>query len=264
VAVRTPLTQPRAPWLWALSGAVLGLLCALLMFAPARWLTGAIERAAHGRVLLAQPRGTVWTGSAELIFAGGEGSSDAAALPTRLEWRIRPSWDGLAAQLNSACCTEVPVQLRIQPSWAGTRVTVTQARSHWPAGVLVGLGTPWNTLQFDGELLLATEGLSVEWIEGRLSIAGRAELTAQRLSSRLSTLRPMGSYLITLLGGKTPALQLQTLEGSLQLAGSGQWVDSRLHFSGVASAAPEREAALANLLNIIGRRNGARSIITIG
>ena len=31
-----------------------------------------------------------------------------------------------------------------------------------------------------------------------------------------------------------------------------------------ASAAPEREGALANLLNIIGRRNGARSLITLG
>jgi general secretion pathway protein N len=264
VAVPKPLTRPRGPWLWALAGGALGLLCALLLFAPARWLTAPIERAAQGRLLLAEPRGTVWTGAAELILTGGEGSNDAAALPTRLRWRIRPGWNGLVVQLDSACCTEVPVQLRVQPSWHGARVTVAQARSRWPAGLLVGLGTPWNTLQFDGELLLATEGLSVEWIEGRLSIAGRAELTAQRLSSRLSTLRPMGSYRITLLGGATPALQLQTLEGNLQFTGSGQWVGSRLHFSGVASAAPDREAALANLLNIIGRRNGARSIITIG
>ena len=236
----------------------------MLLFAPARWLTAPIEQAVHGRLRLGEPRGTVWTGSAELIFTGGEGSNDAAALPTRVQWRLRPRWNGLAAQLNSACCTEHPVQLRLLPTWSGTRVSVADARSRWPAGILVGLGTPWNTLQFDGELLLATEGLSVEWIEGRLSIAGRAELTAQRLSSRLSTLRPMGSYRITLLGGETPALQLKTLEGSLQLAGSGQWVGSRLHFSGVASAAPDREAALANLLNIIGRRSGARSIITIG
>ena len=100
--------------------------------------------------------------------------------------------------------------------------------------------------------------------EGRLSIAGRAELRAQRLSSRLSTLRPMGSYRITVLGGNTPTLQLDTLEGSLQLSGSGQWVGTRLHFSGIASAAPERESALSNLLNIIGRRSGPRSIITIG
>ena len=264
MAAPTPLTRPRGAWTWALSGAAAGLICALLLFAPARWLTGPIERAAHGRLLLSEPRGTVWTGSAELIFTGGEGSSDAAVLPSRVEWRIRPRWNGLTAQLDSACCTDLPVQLRVLPTWGGARVGVADAGSRWPAGILVGLGTPWNTLQFDGELLLATQGLSVEWVEGRLSVAGRADLTAQRLSSRLSTLRPMGSYRITLLGGKTPALQLQTLEGSLQLAGSGQWVGSRLHFSGIASAAPDREAALANLLNIIGRRSGARSIITIG
>ena len=137
-------------------------------------------------------------------------------------------------------------------------------QSRWPAAILAGLGTPWNTLQIDGDLQLATHDLSVEWIEGRLSIAGRAELRAQRLSSRLSTLRPMGSYRITVLGGQTPSLQLDTLEGSLQLSGSGQWVGSRLRFSGVATAAPDRESALSNLLNIIGRRSGATSIITIG
>jgi general secretion pathway protein N len=130
--------------------------------------------------------------------------------------------------------------------------------------VLAGLGTPWNTLQVEGDLQLSTQGLSVEWVEGRLVLAGRAELTASRLSSRISTLRPMGSYRITLNGGSTSTLQLVTLEGALQLAGSGQWVGSRLRFSGTASAAPNREAALANLLNIIGRRSGAQSIITIG
>jgi general secretion pathway protein N len=57
---------------------------------------------------------------------------------------------------------------------------------------------------------------------------------------------------------------MTTLEGALLLQGSGRWVGSRLRFEGSASAAPEREAALANLLNLIGRRSGARSIITVG
>jgi general secretion pathway protein N len=143
-------------------------------------------------------------------------------------------------------------------------LTVGNLQASLPAALLAGLGTPWNTLQMDGDLRLASEDLSVEWAQGRLAIAGRAELTAQRMSSRLSTLRPMGSYRITVLGGPTPTLQLATLEGALQLAGNGQWVGSRLHFSGTASAAPESEAALSNLLNIIGRRSGPRSIITIG
>ena len=46
--------------------------------------------------------------------------------------------------------------------------------------------------------------------------------------------------------------------------GMPMWVGGRLRFSGEASASPEREAALANLLNIIGRRQGSRSVIQIG
>jgi general secretion pathway protein N len=65
-------------------------------------------------------------------------------------------------------------------------------------------------------------------------------------------------------GGTQDTLRLETLEGSLQLSGTGQWVGQRLRFRGEASAAPEREEALANLLNIIGRRSGARSLISIG
>jgi general secretion pathway protein N len=264
VARAIPLPRPPGAWRWASAGAALGLLCAGLLFAPARWLAGAIERAAQGRVLLSEPRGTVWNGSAQLQLTGGAGSVDSAALPTRLDWHLRPTADGLVAVLGTACCIERPVTIRISPRWGGVRLAVADSQSRWPAALLSGLGTPWNTLQFDGDLLLASQGLSVEWVEGRLSIAGRADLTAQRLSSRLSTLRPMGSYRITLTGGETPAVRLDTLEGSLQLSGAGQWVGSRLHFSGTASAAPEREAALSNLLNIIGQRSGARSIITIG
>jgi general secretion pathway protein N len=265
VARASPATiQPRAPWRWALAGALPGLLCAIALFAPARWLTGAVERATEGRVLLSEPRGTVWNGSAHLLLAGGAGSTDALALPSRLDWRLRPRWNGVYAELATGCCITQPLAMRVQRRLGGTRITLADVRSQWPAALLAGLGTPWNTLQFDGDLLLGTQGLSVEWVEGRLAITGRAELMAQRLSSRLSTLRPMGSYRITVLGGTTPTLQLDTLEGSLQLTGSGQWVGSRLHFTGTASAAPDREAALSNLLNIIGRRSGARSIITIG
>ena len=74
----------------------------------------------------------------------------------------------------------------------------------------------------------------------------------------------MGSYRITLQGGTQATLRLDTLAGSLQLSGAGQWVGQRLHFRGEASAVPGSEAALANLLNIIGRRTGERSIISIG
>jgi general secretion pathway protein N len=243
---------------------VLGVLLALILFAPARWLAQGVAKASGGQVVLDDVGGTVWNGSARLLLAGGAGSNDVAALPGRLDWRLRPAWGGIDAEVAAACCTTQPLPLHLRLRWGGAGLRIGDQRTHWPAAVLAGLGTPWNTLQIDGELLLATQGLSVEWNEGRLAVAGRAELTASRVSSRLSTLRPMGSYRITLTGGSSSTLQLDTLEGALQLTGSGQWVGSRLHFSGTASAAPEREAALANLLNIIGRRRGASSIITIG
>ena len=56
--------------------ALLGLLLALLLFAPARWLGMALDTASGGRVGLLNPRGTVWTGQATLRLSGGAGSRD--------------------------------------------------------------------------------------------------------------------------------------------------------------------------------------------
>ena len=255
---------PRAGWGWALAGAVLGVLPAVALFAPAHWLAQGVARASGGQVLLLQPRGTVWTGSAQLVLTGGSASHDSAALPGRLGWQIRPRWDGLHARLHADCCTPAPLHLQASARWAGAQITLADGESQWPAAVLAGLGTPWNTLQPQGQLALQTQGLAAHWSAGRLTLAGQAQLDARAMSSRLSTLRPMGSYRLQVQGGEVPTLTLSTLEGPLQMSGTGQWVGQRLRFAGEASAAPEREAALANLLNIIGRRNGARSLITVG
>ena len=261
---RPQRTVREVPWGWAAGGATLGLLLALVLFAPARWLADGLERLTGEQVLLADARGTVWDGSARLVLTGGPGSTDATVLPGRVAWTLAPRWDGVAAALRAECCTPRAIPLRARWHWGRLALQVGDSASQWPASVVTGLGTPWNTLQFDGELRLTTQGLSVEWSAGRPAIAGRAELMALRVASRLSTLRPMGSYRITVQGGTPATLRLETLEGSLQLSGTGQWVGERLRFRGEASAAPEREAALANLLNIIGRRSGARSLISIG
>ncbi|HAL40099.1 MAG TPA: general secretion pathway protein GspN [Polaromonas sp.] len=260
-----PSVQPAlrfAAWAWC--GALVGALLALALFAPARWLADAVAGSTRQQLLLTEPRGTVWQGSARLVLTGGADSQDIAALPGRVQWTLRPSLTGLRFSLLAECCTPEALQLRATPRLGGLRLELADAQSQWPADVLAGLGTPWNTLQPMGQLRLQSHGLNAEWNAGRLLVAGSAVLEARNISSRLSTLRPMGSYRLTLQGGPSISLTLETLEGSLQLTGSGQWVGSRLRFSGEASAAPEREAALANLLNIIGRRNGPRSIITIG
>lgn len=253
-----------APWGWALAGAACGLVAALVLFAPARWLAAGLEQASAGRLQLQDARGTVWDGSARLTLTGGAGSADAATLPSRVQWRLRPAWRGVALRVQADCCAPQPLGLLARLRWGGVDLDVADGRSQWPAVLTSGLGTPWNTLQLDGDLQLSTQGLSVEWVEGRPILSGRAELVALNVSSRLSTLRPMGSYRITLQGSNPSTLRVETLEGSLQLSGEGQWVGQRLRFRGEASAAPERESALSNLLNIIGRRSGPRSSIAIG
>jgi len=257
--------KERPPWGWALAGLLTGLLLVLSVAAPARWLAGAVALGTSNMVQLRDPQGSIWSGSARLVLAGGAGSQGSAALPGRMQWRLGLSGLGVRARVTSDCCTPgEPLDLRVLPRWGGAQLVLADSKTLWPAAVLTGLGTPWNTIQPQGELSLATKGLSVEWLAGRIAMEGSAELTARHMSSRLSTLQPMGSYRMTLTGGDSPSFDLSTLEGSLRLSGKGQWIGSRLRFSGEASAAPGMEAQLANLLNILGRRQGARAIITLG
>lgn len=255
---------PRSPWGWAVGGALAGLLPALVVFAPAQWLAQGLAQATGGQLLLSEARGTVWNGSAQLLLTGGTASQDRTALPGRLQWTLRPTLTGVRAQVQAPCCTVQPLQAQLALGLSQLRVTVGDGQSRWPAALLSGLGTPWNTLQPQGQLVLQTQGLQAAWQAGRMVLSGTVQLDALDMSSRLSTLRPMGSYRLAVQGGEVPILTLSTLSGHLQLSGTGQWVGQRLRFAGEASAAPDREAALTNLLNIIGRRNGARSLINVG
>lgn len=253
------------PWRWALAGALAGLLLTTVLLAPARWLAALVQQASGEQVMLLAPQGSIWQGSAQLVLSGGSGSRNAMALPGRLAWRLRPAWHGASLELSADCCTRQPLDLQLTPlGWSSARLTLSDSQSQWPASLLSGLGTPWNTVQAQGLLAASTQDFSLKWAQGQLSLTGRLQIDATRISSRLSTLQPMGSYRVTLQGGATPTLALDTLEGRLQLTGQGQWVGQRLRFTGAASAAPESVEALTNLLNIIGRRNGARAIIKVG
>lgn len=253
------------PGRWAVAGAVLGALLVLWWAAPARWLAAGLARASNMHVQLVQPQGTIWAGNASLLLTGGPDSRDRAALPGRVHWRLAPSGLGVALTLRADCCTpHGPLLLRLAPRWNGAQLQLGDAESIWPAALLTGLGTPFNTVQPRGELTLQTQGLHIDWAAGRVQLAGGAELTARDLSSRLTTLEPMGSYQLRLLGGESASLALSTLEGDLRLSGSGTWVGTRLRFRGEATAAPGLEAQLANLLNILGQRRGNRALISFG
>jgi general secretion pathway protein N len=260
------------PWRWALAGACIGAMLTLLVQAPALWLSSVVQQLSQSRVQLPEARGTVWQGSAQLMLTGGPDSRDRLTLPGRMHWQWHLDSGGLGLSLQADCCMHTPTRLWLQLAPEGLSLRVPGHRSDWPAALLSGLGAPWNTLQPQGKIALASEGLQLRLSGWRLSDAawllqGAVSLTAHDVSSRLSPLRPMGTYQVTVQGHgmqSPPSLQLQTLDGALQLQGQGQWVAGRLRFAGEARALPGQEAALSNLLNIIGRREGSRSLLSLG
>lgn len=260
----THSNKARAPWRWALAGACLGGAAALVGYAPAYWLANGLAWATQGQLQLREPRGTVWNGSAQWVLTGGNASRDQMALPGRVSWQMRPGLTALAMRWNADCCMAQPLPIRIQPRWGGATITLATHQSQWPAALLAGLGTPWNTIQPQGQLLLKTQNLSLALNAGRLQVGGSADLDVMAVTSRLSTIQPLGSYRVRIEGGDMTSLQLSTLDGALQLQGQGQWVGQRLRFQGEAWAAEGREAALANLLTMIGQRSGKRVLLSVG
>lgn len=273
-AARTSVASPTRSARWAWAGVCCGLLGGLVSQAPATWLARAVADASEQRLLLNAPEGTVWQGSAQWVLSSGPTRSGVpaasdVALPSRMRWQLSPGLSlsqGLVLRLTltSDCCTPQPLHIQLSPLWRGVQVRVEDHQSHWPAHWLVGLGAPWNTVQPDGSLQLSTRRMQWRWQAGQERLDGEAELQLQQFATRLSTLRPLGSYRLVLSGGDTMAVTLDTLEGRLQLVGKGQFTQHRLQFRGEASAQAEFEAALSNLLNILGQRQGAKSILELG
>ena len=279
----------------------MGACFALITQAPATWLANVISNASQHRFVLQNAQGTVWRGSAIAFLADGNQATTSAhpslsqpllqanpseqpssnktpvtpnifgmPLPTRLSWNFSSGFDTglmrlvMRAQIKSECCTPEPLQLAVSIGWQGIRIDVANQQSQWPAHWLIGLGSPWNTVQPEGSMQLRTENLMWQSNADAPKIQGVAELTLSQLATPLSTLRPLGTYLLRLQGGDTMAVTLATIEGGLQLSGNGQWANGRLQFKGEARAQPAFEAALSNLLNILGQRQGAISIMELG
>jgi general secretion pathway protein N len=261
------------PRRWSVAGALVGGLLAAIAFAPASWLAQGLARASGGHLLITDTRGSVWDGSGVLVLTGGAGSRDAATLPGRLRWQMGLQGSALQLTARQDCCINGELQLTLRPGWGRFELAVNNRADGFarlPASLLAGLGTPWNTLQLGGAMRLSAKDLRLESVQGRWRQFGELQLDLINLSSRVSTVAPLGSYRLAITADPANAgvssLRLSTLEGALQLSGQGQLAGEggKSRFLGEASAAPGREEALNNLLNIIGRRQGARSVLTIG
>jgi len=145
----------------------------------------------------------------------------------------------------------------------------------WPMGWLEGRGFPWSTIHPGGLLTLTTHRLSFTYKDGHWRTHGSLQVDMRQASSRLTTLDTLGSYRVLVQadpstepapgeGAARAVVWISTLEGALVIDGRGIIGAHGAQMRAEAHAAAGAESALNNLLNLIGRRNGALSVISIG
>jgi general secretion pathway protein N len=290
----------------AMIGAAVGLVVGVIAFLPASIVANIVSRTTADEFILAEAQGTIWNGSALTVLTGGKDSRDASVLPTRLEWHLRPSWNGLSLHLSQDCCLAHGVDLSVHrgldawvinivgPGEAAAPAVPSQAPAvvgpsspdvaamanatplgQWPMGWLEGRGFPWNTIHPGGLLTLTTHNLSFALRGGHWRTLGSAQIEIRQASSRLTTLDTLGSYRVLIQpdpstqikpgdGATRSIVWISTIEGALLIDGRGLIGATGMRLRAEAHAAEGFEAALNNLLNLIGRRNGALSAISIG
>ena len=236
----------------------------LLVFFPAGWVASIVEQQTGGRLTLGDAQGTLWRGSA---FIGGAASANGAVtplLPGRFSWRISPSvlWGLADVELQNPEALSQTVNLR--GGWSHWQVS--PAALLLPADGLGGLGAPLNTVAPTGSMRLSWTTLQLALAQRQFSAVGRTTLQMTDMASRLSSLRPLGSYELDFdWQGQQASLTLRSIKGPLLLDGSGSLNQGRMQFSGQAQAAAGYEETLASLLNLLGQRrsNSEKNIIAL-
>jgi len=231
----------------------LAVLVTILAFLPAAWLGPMVERQTGGRLTLGDAQGTLWRGSAFVGGAPGEGGAVTPLLPGRFSWRLSPLVLFGQVSMDLANDQALAQPVRITGSWSQWQVSAGELLL--PAEGLSGLGAPLNTLAPSGVIKLSWNLLDIARQGQMVAVSGRTVLSLSDMGSRMSPVKPLGSYEMAMdWRGQQADLVLRTVRGALLLSGNGALENGRLRFSGQAQAAEGYEDTLGNLLNLLGQR----------
>ncbi|MBC7455072.1 MAG: type II secretion system protein N [Massilia sp.] len=249
--------------LWC-AAMLLGAALTVLACFPAAWLGPMVEQQTGARLTLGDAQGTLWRGSAFIGGAPGAGGAVTPLLPGRFTWRLSPLVlvGKVALALENPLALSQPV--RVEGDWSHWQLSAAELML--PAEGLAGLGAPLNTLAPSGVMRLSWSALDLVREARTVAVNGRTTLLMSDMGSRMSPIKPLGSYQLTMdWQGQQARLNLSTLRGALLLSGDGVLDRGRLRFSGQASAANGYEATLGNLLNLLGQRRmvGGKNIIAL-
>lgn len=237
---------------WSLL-AVLSVTITALAFFPASYLVPFIETNTQGRITLGDVQGTLWQGSAFIAGSSAHNAAIAPLLPGRFGWQISPLV--LIGFVDAKISNPAALSEAVNVTGSWRELTVSPSSLNLPAERLSSLGAPLNTLQPTGQMRLHWQVLRLNFAHGMADINGNMNLEMQDIASRLSPVKPLGAYNLSLVWrGQSADVALASKQGPLLLSGAGILNNGRLIFNGTAAAAIGHEEQLANLLNLLGQR----------
>lgn len=244
--------------------ALLSTLTTALIFLPASWLAVVLEKQTAGRLSLGDVQGSFWRGSAFVGGASGTNGPVTPLFPGRFSWRISPVvlLGQVDVELANASVLSQPLKLNGNMSqWR-----LAASSMNLPPERLEALGAPLNTIGPTGQLKLSWTALEFTRYEDKVDVTGKMQLAMSDMGSRLSSIKPLGSYQLSFdWRGQNANIALTTDKGPMMLSGNGNLQGGRLQFSGKAFAEVGQEERLANLLNLLGqrRKDGDKDVIAL-
>jgi general secretion pathway protein N len=253
----------KAGMLWG-GAAILSVIVTILVFLPASWLALLLEKQTSGRLSLGDVQGSFWQGSAFVGVASGINGPVTPLFPGRFSWSISPMI--LLGQLEIGLENPAALSQAVKLSGNLGQWHVAAASLSLPSERLEGLGAPLNTIGPSGQVRLSWHDLEFTRYETKLDISGRMQLELDDMASRLSSIKPLGSYRMVFdWHGQIADVVLSSLRGPMLLSGKGSLNAGRFQFSGKAQAEVGQEEKLANLLNLLGqrRKDGDKDVIAL-
>ena len=234
-------------------GAIISILVTVVAFLPATWMGLLLDKQTQGRLSLGDAQGSFWRGSGFVGVAANQDSPVSPLFPGRFSWKISPLLFLGQIDIEVANAQVFSKPADIKGDFGQWQVSANSMIL--PPERLEGLGAPLNTIGPSGNLKLSWMPLAFTKTETGLDIQGKMSLEMNEMASRISSIKPLGSYLLDFNWmGSSADLQLSTKQGPMMLEGRGKMQAGRLQFSGKAFAAEGQEQRLEGLLNLLGRR----------
>jgi len=236
---------------------------------PVSWISGSLASQTGCRVMLQQPIGTIWQGSAALAFSEPNATEGGCRDPMSVTERFH--WTTSCKLFSLSCNTELQfaaLEQAQQINWSLGKAQIAANEIKLPANVLEGLGNPWSTLRPRGELGARWTDINlanlVGFGAGNTPSSGVIRIIISNLSSPISPVKPLGGYEISANIADTGMnWTLSTTSGPLLLKGQGEFSNKSgtagskgMQFSGEANASPESQESLIGLLSLLGKKEG--------